>query len=441
MKKRRVIRNLAVCGTILLAGVAAMVLLAGMKEAPVQTLKEAPPLTVRTVRIEYSDYPVNIEGYGSAVCRDTVNITPEVPGRVYRVNPGAEAGLRVDKGEILFTLDTSDFDNELARVSAREQEIRQQIKNLEDRSRIDLGRRPALERNQELARERFDRAQKLHSQGQVVSRSELETLETEWNTQVLALKQLERQLTAYAGDIRVARFQLAACRAELSMIRLNIRRCTVTAPFAGRIRDSLAEPGMQVQSGQNIMTLCNDDSLEIHVPLSAAELDTLFDRVDPGAGYPEGILGAPCTVTWTETGRPVPLKGKVARVIRYSGSSRTFLVAVTLDRETTHPETRDATIPFRPLEGMFCRVAVQGRPLDHVAKLPLQALHNGNTVYRVNGGQLEAVTVRMVRKTGATIFIGEGLSDGYRVAVSGVEPADLSRPVRVAENTAGGNHE
>lgn len=415
---------------ILLSGVVAMITLAGMKEEPMQKLTPEKPLAIEVTEIQFGDYPTGVTCFGSMVCRDTVDLSPEISGRVIWVNPNLEDGLRVKKGDLLFRLDSADYENRRRQVEAQEKEIRQRIENLDFQFGMDKEQKEMLERNRALSFSQFERLEKLYASDEVVSRQAVEKIEMDLNATRLSIIQMEKQIMLYSGEVQIEKFKLESCRATLEEIDMNIQRCYVQAPFSGRVKKHTVESGMFVKKAEPAVTLCDEASLEVHITLSPKDLTMLTGASDINA-----VLSLPSTIQWTGSVRPMLLKGQVNRIIKYSGTTQTLVAAVALDR--TNSQGTDVTPGI--LEGMFCEVTVKGRPLTGVAMLPHKAVMDNNFVYRVIDERLEKTRVRVVRRGSNAVFIESGLSLGDRVAVSLVSEADASRKVNIV--TSESNHE
>lgn len=405
----------AICSLIIISGIVCMAALAGMKEEPVQKQKEVKPLAIEVEHVRFNDYPTQIIGYGTAVCPDTAEISSLVSGKVVWVNNMSEAGKKIRAGETLFKIDPTDFRLLYRKTAARENEIRQNIQNLTQQLALDRERMKNLNRNEALAASHFKRITSLYKEDRLVSKFDVEKSEMELIAARLSVKQLAKQVKLYPGQIEIERFKLESYRAELEEIQKKIDRCDITAPFSGRIKLNLVENGVYIEKAAPVITLCDDESLEIHVPVSADDLDILTGSTDPNA-----VCGSECAIRWIDIGKPYRLCGRVDRIVKFNESTRTFLAAVEISSKNSHI-----------MEGMFCEVGISGRPLTQVVKLPHNALLKDHTVFKVAGNRLEKASVTVSRQIGADIFVTKGLVSGDQVVVSQVSETDFSRKIRI----------
>ena len=182
------------CVLILLAGTGAMMGLKAMKTPPREATRPEQAIQVSTVTVQPHDVPVYIQGYGEVRSLNTVAIAPEVAGRIVAVHPRLEVGEVVKKGELLFAVDTLNYqaalDQAIAGVTQRERTIARLKTELEqDRMRFDT-----LKRNRELARLEFERVQALLKKNRVGTRSGVDKAEQTYNSALDQVDQMRRNI-------------------------------------------------------------------------------------------------------------------------------------------------------------------------------------------------------------------------------------------------------
>ena len=100
-------------------------------------------------------------------------------------------------------------------------------------------------------------------------------------------------------------------------------------------------------------------------------------------------------------------------MVRFDPRTRTLTVAVRLQ-----PETNSA---FPLVQGMFCRVDIEGRSLERVFVLPRSAVSFEQTVYVAQENRLRTRKVEVARVEGGTAFITNGLEQGEQVIITRLE--------------------
>lgn len=70
-----------------------------------------------------------------------------------------------------------------------------------------------------------------------------------------------------AANSAVAEAQLEAAQARAELANLDLDRCTLRAPFAGRLLDVAVSPGQFLPKGAKVADLADDSSLRVLIPL------------------------------------------------------------------------------------------------------------------------------------------------------------------------------
>ena len=200
---------------------------------------------------------------GSGIIEVTeVDVAFEVPGTI--LERFVDEGVMVDKGEPIARLDDREYRLQVDRAAAaraaadaryrlvvkgpRGQDIDQALSAVEAAvSMLDTTRRD------------FDRAKQLYQQ-QVVSRAEFDRVSTAFTGAQAALDQARARLDilqegARTEEIEEARARLRETEKALAIAELNLSRCQLFAPVAGRVLSKNREAGETVPAGASVVTL------------------------------------------------------------------------------------------------------------------------------------------------------------------------------------------
>jgi len=367
-----VLLRIILCLLILVGGVFGMKKLKQMKKPPQKVERKEPALPVQVVRVQAKTVPVSIFSYGEIVSRTEVTLPAEVAGRVIFAHQDLQMGAVIKKGEILYRINEQDFRLNLESAQAR-------LKS--------------LVRDLELARKEYSRVRNLYAKKKVGTQSTVEKGEqavNAMNNQIIQVKQ------------------------SIDQAKLQLSRCLIRAPFTGRITELAVDQDEYVTPGKNLLTLTDDSNLEVQVPLDSRDA-LAWLRFQPGReghswfGLPEKTG---CIVTWTEK-ENVHAQGSLDRVIRFDPRTRSLTVAIRLQPD------KDASFPL--VQGMFCRVDIEGRSLENVFALPRAAVSFEQTVYVVEENRLYTRKVVVARIEESTAFILGGLKEGEQVIITRLE--------------------
>jgi RND family efflux transporter MFP subunit len=299
-----------------------------------------------------------------------VNLAFEVSGQI--IEMPAQEGLKVNQGDVLARLDPADFQSSL----------------------------DAAESRASTSQETFDRF-----------------------SEAFERNAISRQ------DLNVRRRQYEVDQADLVSARKAFSDATLRAPFTGRIGRTFVDNFTNVQAKQEILLL--QDLSELEVVVNVPEQDWL--RAKPGLTLAQ------------QTERATP------EVSLSTLAGRTFPAAITEVAAAADPVTRTfaARARFDPpddviiLPGMSATVTVR-IPEDVYASetltlIPANAViggdDGGSYVWKVGGDPLTAslAPVQIGQLSGSEVQVLEGLQNGDRIAVSGVQ--HLADGMRVSELT------
>jgi RND family efflux transporter MFP subunit len=399
-----------------------------MKTPPVEKKVAERALQVKTAQVAPEDIEVTIVGYGEVRSLNVVTMSPEVAGRVVEVHPRLEPGEVIDAGELLFKIDPRDYAAAAAQAQAAVNQLRQSIRLLEKQGAIDTQRLKTLERNRDLARDEFTRLKALYESDKVGTRSGVEAAEQRYNTSADLAAQMARALALYPIQVSEARSRLAAAAAQHDAAAANLARCEIRSPFKARIKMADVETDQYVSPGKPVLTLANDQTLEIQVPLDSRDVRRwlLFEEdIGPrdSAWFGE-LKPVACRIRWTEDPGGDGWRGRLHRVVKFDQETRTVTVAVRVSAADAHP-SNGGGLPL--VEGMFCSVGIPGKKLHGVFRLPRWVVSFENTVYISHNGRLKTVPVTVARVEGEEAFVSAGLEAGDEVIVTRlIEPLENS---------------
>lgn len=378
---------------ILVLGVVGAVAMVKMRPTPPKRPVPRHLPTVNVMTVEASAPRVTVQGHGTVAARSRISVVPQVSGVVLRTGAGLETGGAFAAGDVLLRLDDSDY--RLAVESARAQVARQEVALAQ------------AEQEAEIARREWSR----------IREDDPETLVK------------PNALVLHGPQLKLAQAELEAARAALAKAELDLERCTVRAPFAGRTLEESVDAGQYVRAGNPVATIYATDVAEVTVPLTDADL-AFFAHPDAVGG-----AGAAAEAAVEFAGRRHVWPG---RVVRLSGAldPRTRLVDVVVALE-------DAYIPVgdRPaiLDGTFVDVTIHGDVLDGAVVLPRAALRDDGRVWVVDGdGRLRFRDVTVARADRESALVTGGLAAGEQVIVSAMEVVVDGMEVRVAGRPGAG---
>jgi RND family efflux transporter MFP subunit len=288
-------------------------------------------------------------------------LSPKVMGRVNSVS--ADVGRRVREGDILMTIDQSDY------LTA--------LKQAEANLAMAAANTIQAETGYENARLNFQRTQELFKTG-AVSQSQLEAA--------------KGQLAAAESSYKANQAQIQQLQALLEKARSDYSNTEVRAPFPGVVARRSAEIGEMVSQQVSVFTIIQDEPLLVRVNLP----ENAVTKVSPGQQVDIFVAA---------TGKTY--KGTV-KTVAPQADSQTRAFAAEVKLEGVGQEVKP---------GMVAELRITTRQVDSALVVPTDALldeDGGSGVFVVENG----VALHRKVSTGLT-------GQGYTQVVSGLKQGEL----------------
>jgi multidrug efflux system membrane fusion protein len=349
---------------LIAAGAGAWVLAGSAGPDPVAANASPPKVKILTAQPRLLRLPVHSQGVLLPVRE--IDLTAQVQGRITALHDSFVVGGRFKAGEVLASVAPAEYD--LAIVTGE--------------SRLAEAKRVLAE-----------------------AQAAVQQARREW--QVLG-KGTPTPLTLHEPQLLEAKAKLRQAEAELTHARLLRSHCDIRAPFAGRVKEKLAEVGQMVEVGKSLGGIYAGDAAEIRLPLSQEQIGYLPEPRSGKAGGPKVLLTA-------ERG-PDKVQ-RQAVIVRREGivdqkTGLEYWVA-----RLNHPEQAPALLP-----GTFVTAEIEGRELDSVFELPRGALNAAQEAVLVDAkGKLQIKRLQVLRSDTDRVWVGGGLNTGDRIVVSGVD--------------------
>ncbi|MDD2761803.1 MAG: efflux RND transporter periplasmic adaptor subunit, partial [Methylomonas sp.] len=222
----RLIRRIFPLMVISLGILAGVVIYAGKQPAKRKPAK-ANTLSVETQVLQPERFSPTIVTQGVVEPRTTTTLIPRVSGEVVAVSPNFRPGGFFEKGDVLLTIDSSDY--------------RLNIKSAQA----------------ELAEARFNYE---------LERSQAEQAAENWSK--LERQQTPSDLVLHKPQLAKAEAAVEAAQAKLQRAELDLQRTRIVAPYAGRILEQFADVGQYVSPGNPLAKIFATDYVEIRLPIS-----------------------------------------------------------------------------------------------------------------------------------------------------------------------------
>ena len=346
---------------------------------------------VRTMQAEARPIELKVTTRGSVVPRTETRVTSEVAARVIEISPSFADGAFFDQGEVLLELDPTDL--LLAASQARAQIAAAEMALAQEEADAEIARRDWESRG----------------------------LQKQASPLVLREPQLAR-----------ARAELEAARAALTKAERDVERCTIRAPYDGRVRRRTVDRGQFVTYGAELGVVYAVDWAEVRLPIPDEDLARLELSLD------EASPQRPVTDDWGGTnGDEVPARPTVQLTATFGGTTRHWRGEVVRTEGELDPESRMVVLVARVedpygrqsdsrewplLSGLFVEATILGRRLASAVVIPRAALQAGGRAFVLDAeSRLQIRELALVEAGREELVLSSGVEAGERVVISPIE--------------------
>lgn len=331
------------------------------------------------------DHQTAVYAMGNVIPSQSVNLTPRISGMVIRVSPHFIEGGMLKEGEELVELDPTDY------------------------------RLAIKQRESELAKAQFDLKMELGQQA--ISKREFQLLGGELAPQ-------EQELVLRKPHLNAAKAKLAAAEAALKQAHLDLERTRPVAPFNAIITTRNANVGAWMSAfstGTPLAKLVGTDTFWINASIPVDKLGWIQI---PGINSEQG---SPVKVSYEKGwGKDVYRTGVVKRLqAEIEQEGRMAKVIIEVDDPLSQKPANKLAPPL--MLGTYARVAIEGKTLHDVIRLPETVLHDGRQIWLMTDQQtLDIRTVNPAWIEQGYIYLDKAqLPDNARIITS-----DLATPVQ-----------
>lgn len=377
-------------------------------------------LHVRAAHVAPASYPVTINGFGTVSALREVALAVEVSGLVLETHPNFVEGGEFNAGDVLLKVDPVPYLTALreAKAALRQQEL--SLERMRQEWETEKIRHEALSQTAALSERDLVRAQELQRKG-VGSKSEVERAERLKIEAVSARDLHARELELFPLRIQEMEAMTETARAALDRARRSVEQTELKAPFAGSVKAKRVSAGQYVSAGSEIARFAEHAALEITVPIDSQDAlhwlrcQDSAETANPATFPP--VEQVDCEIHWTEDPAAAPWRGRLDRIAGYDEATRMVNVVI------RHDPAQHEGFPL--LAGMFCRVAIPGRAMEQVVRIPRESVTFDDHVYIAVEGRLRSVPVTVAREEGGFAYISEGLAANDLVVLTRlVDPLD-----------------
>jgi multidrug efflux pump subunit AcrA (membrane-fusion protein) len=377
------------------------------KKAPVEgmdtvsKLRRLPIVAVDKVLDSSSLKTLDVSVTGTVVSYRQINLAAEVAGRIKVKSEACQIGRFVKRGDLLFELDSTDFELEVERLDALQESEYAQQRELDQEIANSKNLLELAEEELAIIEKDIERLQALPKG--FASESELDQAKrsrvASANQRLTVMNQIQT-LETRRSRLKMAE-RLAA--SQLQLARVNLERTKIVSPIDGVIVTESVQTDSYVQKGATLCVIEDTEKVEVSCNLRSDQLLLILDQPVEGHKSPKvgALLSAAnyelphtdVTVSYRIAGRERDVfewKGKLSRYegIGLDAQSRTVPIRIQVEKPSevyvNGEKLEGASESGLPalVRGMFVQCQIHTIPPKNVVLIPKMALKPGNQLWK-----------------------------------------------------------
>jgi RND family efflux transporter MFP subunit len=358
---------------LVLGAIAVTALMFLSQPDPVKAAAPEAALAVKTQILKSTSVTLEVESQGTVQPRTRTSLISEVSGAVLEVSEQFIVGGTFAAGDVLMSLDPTDYEVALQRAEAQ---------LISANAMLELERARAIQAAKEW---------------QMTGRPQSEA-------PILALRK------PYLAE---AEANILQSKAEVKRAKQKLEKTKIRAPYAGMVAFKSADVGQYVTTGSRLGETFAIDFVEVRLPLTErdlARMDALTFK-----GIPSESM---VTLSGSVNGKQ---REWLAEVVRSEGvvneiNRSQYLVARMSDPYGISGSGDSVSPPL--LVGTFVTAKLKGKVLEDVFELPRSALLQGSKVATVDSQTRMNIRAVDVIFSDDSFYYVTGLNDGVQVITS-----------------------
>ncbi|QIB66667.1 efflux RND transporter periplasmic adaptor subunit [Kineobactrum salinum] len=323
---------------------------------------------VSAVAVERSYEAPELQLFGRVETPRHARISSAVGAEVIRVH--VSEGQQVRAGDPLVSLDAEEQELQLRQREAELMESESSLAALEHDFATELEVLEHMQHLLALTRAKAERLQTLYGK-QLIATEQLENIQQEVARQGIEVARQQALVNKHPQRLRTARAELQRARARYDDQQRKLDQTELRAPFDGRISGLSAAPGDRIQAGATLLSLYDNQALQLRVPLPTAAAATLKQALQRGDTITATLAAGQGSAELLQLASEIErgASGGVAIFALPSGSGAMLELGKAVDLRVRLPE------------------------VGPVLALPMQSLYENRRIYLVQGERLQGVDV------------------------------------------------
>jgi len=359
------IRRFAWLFVLLVSFVLALVIIVtGPSAAPLEQVETSWPVSV--ISAHPTDLAPQYFAYGRVESRQVANLNTSISAPVKEVY--RHEGEWVEEGELIIELDASEAQLAHDIALANYERNRAQLESVKNEERLALSLVDQYRQLQEITEAKRQRAVDLHQQS-MISDSDLDLTRQEANEKDILVEEHLSRVANFPNLVAQQQANVNESFAYLEKAQIELEQTRIKAPFDGRIISTEVTQGDRVIAGTSLVQIADYSGLEIRTSVPTGTASELRGVMNRGGSVIASI----------------ELKGKLRSfpLVRLAADVKPGQSGVDAFFAVAQDESLDI--------GRTLQLAITLPEEHQVIPMPVHALYQGQTLYKVVENRLQAV--------------------------------------------------
>ena len=370
---------------------------------------------VETRKLISKENTINITAYGEVISAKVIKIKYRDNGRIIKVGKNINNGAFLNKGDLLFEVDSFNIKNDLKDRYSSKNIIALNIKKLNSKIETTLLRRKELIIQKNIIKKQLNK--KIANKNKVFSENSIDELRLLLSSKEEKLIGNKELTNSFSMDIETYKEEVEKLDNAISRLNNDLKETKVMAPYSGHISQFNMEIGKEISINEVLAELSASDALEVKFSIGGIDYYKLTQFTNKG-------IGANLDIKWLVGNKYY--KGK-AIINRIDGLINKEIAGINLYASIFG---QPSNIPL----GAFVEIDLRKQTSSNSILIPLSSVFNNEFIFIVNNGRLKKHKIKIISEESDGILIEDDSLSGKNIVVTRLSDMRDNMQVNILAN-------
>jgi len=370
---------------------------------------------VETRKLISKENTINITAYGEVISTKVIIIKYRDNGRIIKIGKGINNGVFLNKGDLLFEVDSFNITNGLKDKYSSKKIMALNIKKLNSKIETTFLKRKELIIQRDIIENQLNK--KLANKNKVFSENSIDEIRLSLSSKEEKLIDNKELTNSFSMDIETYKEEVAKLDNAIARLNNDLKETKVIAPYSGYISQFNIEIGKEISSNEVLAKLSASDALEVKFSIGGIDYYKLTQFANKG-------IGAHLDIKWLVGNKYY--KGK-AIINRIDGLINKEIAGINLYASIFG---QSSNIPL----GAFVEIDLRKQTSSNSILVPLSSVFNNEFIFIVNNGRLKKYKIKIISEEFDGILIEDDSLSGKNIVVTRLSDMRDNMQVNILAN-------